>query len=485
MEYIFPNPNEKICIVKYTETVENIRNSEMLPKEDILYKKIMQQLELPFHQSVIKLNQCSRNLMKDSFGPNILLLSNNEGGFAEHGISVTDGNHCSHYPELNYVDLVIDEEILENGELQIFSHELGHVMMSNILSNFPHGNSTKQHVSMGITDFFMAFNEGWAIHFERLAYDSVDLYKKIMDTNYDYKKDIKRLWLCNSDTELRLNGVLNNIYIYKKLISPIDKLNVDIISSIILEHTSTMFDKTSLKNAQEMLSSEGLMATIFHRIDTNETLQNNYLSEDFYNNFLVCNITSYTDAKKLFTPLENVILKTFWVFYKMKDTINENSIPPIEFIEAWCNCFPKDAPEIIKLFITTTVGKTLGNELSDIYEKMSHDGMLGHVEAFVEDINEYQHKLTCTCEKILNGDIELSKNVGSELWIENTHVKIPSCLWSQEELLPLNINLNTASIYDLMSFPKIDLQKAIEIIEQRNQKGYFDSIEEVGKEYFL
>lgn len=250
MDFIFPNPKEKICIVKSTGTSENINVTELLPKENPLYNKIMEQLQFPFHQSVIKLNQCSRNLMKDTNGSNILLLSNNEGGFSQHGIYIRNEEKVIHYPNLNYVDLVIDEERLENGELQIFSHELGHVMFENILENFPHGNSSKQHISMGITDLFMAFNEGFAIHFERLAYDNIDLYKKIIDSNRDYNEDIKRLWLCEADTHLRLNGVLNNAYAYKKILPSNNSSNTDIVNSILREHTSTIFDKAKLKNAQ-------------------------------------------------------------------------------------------------------------------------------------------------------------------------------------------------------------------------------------------
>lgn len=234
-----------------------------------------------------------------------------------------------------------------------------------------------------------------------------------------------------------------------------------------------------------MLSCEGFIATIFYRITTNEILQNNYLSDDFYNNFLIANLTKDINVKDLFTPFDNVILKTLWVFYKMKNTLTENSVPFMDFIKIWCNCFPKDAPEIIKLFITTTVGKTLGNELSDIYEKMSLTGAIGDMNAFIEDITSYKQILTSYYEEVLNGDIELSQNVGKEIWIENPYAKIPSCLWFKEDFIPLKINLNTASIYDLMSFPKIDFKKSSEIINQRDKKGYFDSIDEVGKQYFL
>lgn len=82
---------------------------------------------------------------------------------------------------------------------------------------------------------------------------------------------------------------------------------------ILLEHTSPVFDKTRLKNAQQMLSCEGVLATLFYRINTNKILQDNYLEESFYNQFLLGPIPEGTEPKEFFTPKENVFLKNFYV----------------------------------------------------------------------------------------------------------------------------------------------------------------------------
>ncbi|WP_032122202.1 ComEA family DNA-binding protein [Clostridium amazonitimonense] len=234
-----------------------------------------------------------------------------------------------------------------------------------------------------------------------------------------------------------------------------------------------------------MLSCEGVIATLFYRISTNKILQNNYLSNDFYNNFLISDLNNETDAKELFTPFENVMLKTFWTWYKIKDILNENSIPFIEFIKMWCECFPQDKQELIKLFISTTVGKTISNDLSDIYEKAAYNGMIGNIQALIESFNEYKKIFNILCNMIENNEIAIDKNIGKEMWIENTHIKIPKYLWLDEEMIPLKINLNTAWLYDLMSFPKITLEKATEILKERIKKGYFKSVEEVEQGYFI
>ena len=484
MEYIFPNPDEKICIVKCKDDDSIIHRGEKVSQRSSLYKKIISELELPFHQSVIKLHQCARNLMKDFQGPNVLFLSNTDGGFAKCGITLMEDGQSINYEHLNYVDLFIDEESLKEGKLAIFSHELGHVMMENILRNFPCSNSSKQHVSMGITDYFMAFSEGWAIHFERLAYESISHYKELHNLKYNFHRDIGKLWQCEADHELRINGVLENIYIYNKILPSVYDLNLSIVDTIILEHTSTIFDKTKLKNAQEMLSCEGVIATLFYRMSTNTVLQNNYLSKDFYNKFLIKNLEDENDVKDLFTPFENVILKTFWIFYKIKDRLNENSIPFIEFIKVWSEYFPEDKEELLKLFICTTIGKTISKDLAKVYEESAYNGMVGNIKEVRKNFNKYKRIFGDLIKMIQNGNIKIDKNIGGEMWIENSYVKIPKYFWAGEEMIPLKINLNTASIYDLMSFPKITIEKAKEIISKREEKGYFKSVEDIGIEYF-
>lgn len=477
MEHIFENSNEMISIVRETNKGEKVQCGEFLDKTSSLHEGIMKELNLPFHRSVIKLNQCIRNLMKDKEGPNVLLLSKNEGGFAKRGIKIQD----KYYENLNYVDLVIDEKRLEQGNLHIFSHELGHVMIQNLFKNFPKGRSTKQHVSMGVTDYFMAFDEGWAMHFERLAYDLIDKYREVKDSRA--KRDLVKWWLCEADGEFRINGVANNSYIYKKVTEPFHNLDTNIVNKIILEHTTTIFNNYRVKNPQEMLSCEGVIATLFYRINTNKKLQDSYENHEFYNKFLIKNLDKEMDVKDIFTPLENVILKTIWVWYKMRDKINENCTPFIEFVESWGDCFPKDKEEVTDIFITTTLGKTVDNTLSGIYEKASYKGMMGDIKGFEKQIIIYRDGLLRLCKEIKEGQREIDENLGRELWLENTEVKIPRYFWGTDELVPLVININTASVYDLMSFHHMTLEKANKILEKREVMGYFSSVDDIKEIY--
>lgn len=479
LEYFYPDYNNKICILKEVGSKNGLPIGEKLSTNSSLYKKILSELEFGFHQSMIKINQCSRNLMKDFDGPNVLFLSNNEGGYARKGIIIKDCDTYVEYPNLNYVDLVIDEKRLENGELQILTHELGHVIMANILNHFPDGKSVKQHTSMGITDYYNAFNEGWAVHFERLSYDNIEHYAKLINSKYSYTKDIVKLWHCEIDSSLRIDGVLKNSFIYKKLLPKVDTSNMDLKDIIILEHTSPIFDTTRLKNAQEMLSCEGVLATLFYRINTNPILQNNCLDCNFYNNFLLYNINESNSIRQLFSPLENVMLKNLWIWNRIREKIGANSIPFIEFLKEWCTCFPNDSHEILKLFISTTIGKTINNDLEVIFEKLSMAGMTGKINEFMKIYSEYKVCFEEICEKTEAGEYTIDGNIGNEIWIDNLPVKIPVYLWSDAEQVNLSINLNTASEYELQSFPEITPNKAREIIEKRDTIRYLTDIKDI------
>lgn len=477
---IFPDPGEKICLVQAAERKGEFLTGEKLAEDDPLAKIIREQLDIPYHRSMIKLSQCARNLAADDLGPNVLFLSRTEGGFPRQGLILEENGRSKKFPELYFVDLVLDEERLARGELDIYSHELGHVMMLNIMGNeIPDSRSSKQHVSMGITDYSTAFFEGWGIHFQRLAYDKVPLYRQTYQNTFEYSRGFARSWHSNIDQSLRLNGVLENVYIHQKLLPAVDFSSLDAEELILLEHTSPVFDKTGLKNAQQMLSCEGVLATLFHRINTDEVLQNQYRDKSFYEPFLLQPFPSGIQPEDVFTPLENVFLKNFYVWDRIKERLTPETAIFIEFITEWGNSFPEDREEILKLFVMTTVGKTATGSLGKTFETMSFHGMIGDYERFQELASRFREDASVLVENLLSDDIKLDANLGPQIWITNQNFLIRTTLWNPQNKKPLSVNLNTASVYDLASFPKIGLDKAKALIQKREELGYFKSLEQI------
>lgn len=485
-DYVFPCPDKKICILNAIHSNMPFLMGELLPDTSKLVQKIKQELTIPFHQSVIKLNQCSRNLVLNTEGPNVLYLSKTQGGFPRHGLIMVSGKDTIKYEDLHYVDLVINERRLSDGALYIFSHELGHVMMNNIWQNYWDETesriSNKQHVSMGVTDYFTAFFEGWGEHFECFAHD-IEHYNSCFKNKYDYNRITSTLWHSNVDQALRINATLSNDFIYKKFVpSASDHLNISEEEMMRCEHTSPFFNKTRLKNAQEMLSCEGVIATLFYKLNSNKVLQNNYLDHSFYGNFLISPLPGDTDPRAIFTPFENVILKNFWIWYHLQN--KGSKVTPIfmSFLKEWIKLFPEDKDEVVKILIGITAGRTFSNNLGDIYEKMAYYGMLGDFVKFKESSNAYFNEYLDLLNKYKADDILIDQNIGPELWVSSNRIHIRTTLWSEDNKKPLVINLNTANEFEMAAYSNISLSEAKEIIKKRDSIGYFDSFDQA-KEY--
>ena len=477
-DLIFPDPTQKICLVKADGKAGTFLSGEKMPTDSSLVKKIMAELNLPFHQSVIKLSQCSRNFIKNILGPNVLFLSQNEGGFPRTGLVLHEDEKTTEYPYLCYVDLVIDEKRLAGGELDIFAHELGHVMMMNIWKNLPERRSNKQHVSMGITDYSTAVFEGWGIHFQRLGYDNVALYREKHRDSFDYTRNMNHAWHSNLDQDLRLYAVLGNDYIHQKLLPAVDTSMLELEELILLEHASPIFDKTRLKSAQQMLSCEGVLATLFYRMNTNQVLQKNYGKREFYKKFLLAPMPDELEASDLFTPFENVMLKHFWVWSRLGKNAKPDKALFLEYIKEWSVSFPEDGAELIRIFTLSTIGKTVSNDMGTLYEKMSYSGMVGNIQGFRKLLEELRAAYGATIKAVMSGKQNLDANVGPQIWVQNKDFLIRYALWDPSRKRPLWINLNTASEFDLMSFPGISQASAQKIISKRDELGFFKSLDD-------
>ncbi len=475
---IFPDPARKIVLVAQDKCSDSIPCGHLIPSTDPFGRLVLEQLNWPFHQEVIAVSQCLRNFAKDLTGPNVLYLSSNEGGFPRQGLILSTEIGSQKYPNLNFVDLVLDKARLEKGDLNIYSHELGHVMMSIIGPGFPDGQSAKQHVSMGITDYSKAFMEGWGEHFQRLANERVAMYHEQFESNFSPDKLLNRIWHSNMDEELRIQDVKENDYIYRKLLPGVDTTGMTLAQLIYLEHTSPIFDRTRLKSAQEMLSCEGVLATLFYRFDTDSLLTNNYREKAFYDRFLIKPLPENMDIKTVFSPLENVLLKNAYVWSRMKGHITDSSVLATEFVKEWGNTFPDEKKKITSLFLLTTMGRTVNNDLGALYEQMAYKGMVGDMKTYRKLSNEFMNAFVALRDDVLADKVALDANVGPQLWVENKDFMMPLYVFFPDPTVPLNVNMNTASVFDLASFKGMTMDSAAKLIKARDRLGFFKTLDE-------
>jgi hypothetical protein len=110
---------------------------------------------------------------------------------------------------------------------------------------------------------------------------------------------------------------------------------------------------------------------------------------------------------------------------------------------------------------------------------MSYHGMIGDFQQYRELAERFREEASFLIQKVLKGELSLDANVGPQIWIENKDFLIRTTLWNPDYKRPLSVNLNTASAYDLASFPKISLNEAKGLIEKQEKFGYFLSLEQV------
>ena len=452
-----------------------------------LLDQVHAQLTTSFAQQVLKLDRYARNLLiskamqSDIRGddmvhaPMYLLMSTEEGGFARFGFWLEEAHGKRQLLYRRYVDLVVDERSVRTGGFEeIFSHELGHLILRVLASGLPDGVSRKMHQSMSVTDYPTAFDEGYAEHFQPLVRDATTnpyLRKLAGGTR---PTDLEMLWLSAADGQLRTEGVKHNLFIHRK---PVPALGLDpqpdLYRLFVESETSIAFLPTELKNGQEMMASEGVIATLFYRLVNDETLRNSYRDPSFYEAFLPAPVSR---PQQIITPYENVNLKLFAAMEQVRHWTADRP-PVLSVIEQYAKLFPDEAKRVYQLFVETTWGAVTSQELASALERASAAGHRGDISAFRND--RPFPLLNSIVAEVAAGKRPLDANLGPELWIVNPDFKIAPAYWEAQRTEPLTMNLNTASIPELMTIPGIDLALARKIILARDAHGYFGSLEDL------
>jgi hypothetical protein len=464
------------------------------PPESPLVKQISEVLHSGPAQQELVLERFARTLRSQetngatgeprsaSLAPMYLLLSNEEGGFARYGFWMERANGRRELVMAGYVDLVVSQEGVDSGGFEeIFCHELGHLILRPLLGDLGHGPSRKMHQSMTVTDYPTAFDEGYAEHFQPLARDESQnpALRKIQSGTGT--TDLDLLWLSNLDTQLRTDGVKRNLFVHRKAPAAKAGQGADLYQVFLKEETSTTFLTGSLKNAQEMMASEGVIATLFYRFVNRESLRNKYRDPIFYNQFLETNAAKGADPQKEISPYENVNLKLFAALRRIAPLAGDSRRPlAIALIDAYAKLFPDEARTVYDLFLSTTYAVTASPEAATAFERAAVEGQVGDINAFRRDSRAAFSLLDQITNRVAKGELPLDANLGPELWLLNENFKIAPAVWERERTVPLSLNLNTASEAELMTLPGVDSALAARIVATRQARGCFHSLDEVG-----
>ncbi|MGC9973014.1 MAG: helix-hairpin-helix domain-containing protein [Bryobacteraceae bacterium] len=455
--------------------------------ETKLVNGVRNELETSFAQQVLKLDRYARNLLiakreaaaapldEALTAPMYLLMSTEEGGFARFGFWLQDATGKRKLVLAGYVDLVVGENSVDTGDLEeIFSHELGHLILKALTGGLPHGLSRKMHQSMAVTDCPTAFDEGYAEHFQPLVRDATKNAYLHKLTNGTVATDFESFWLSAADGQLRTDGARRNLFIHRKPLPAMAlDANPDLYRLFIEDETSTTYLPTGLKNGQEMMASEGVIATLFYRMVNDERLRMSYREPAFYRAFVREPVEA---PQQVVTPYENVNLKLFATMEKLRGSTAVRP-PIIDLMAEYARLFPDEAKHVYELFIETTWGATASKEVATALQRAAADGHRGDIALFQQD--RPFPLLDALIADVASGRRALDANLGPELWVANPGFKIAAAVWDAKRTEPLTINLNTASVAELMTVPGVDLSMARRIIAVRDARGFFRSIDEL------
>jgi hypothetical protein len=399
-----------------------------------LYDKLQKEAREGFTATVLALDEMAqRRSGLEQTVPTWLYLAVEDGGFARSGFWLREQQGERFVPDA-FVDLVVDDDTVANGGFEeIFAHEMGHVFLRRLFPSLPFGYSRTPHLSFAVTDYPTAFDEGFATHFQplvrRLTRNSA-LHDEDLGLT---SRPLVPYWLSNLDRSARTDGVRRNWFV--QLQAP--------QGSASSTERSTLFDIERLKNGNQMLASEGVVATLFYR-------------------WLV---PGPGDERALLERY-GAMFDAFAALDKLKP--GPDSPLMTQLVAAHRTLFPKDNERMLTILLDTTYGATADASLTPIVESVAARGRSGDIEAFIAELTASRKALAQLRESVLKSPEKSGAALGPNLWLLSD-----TPMGGPDKNAKTAINLNTAERDQLLKLPGIDDATATKLLESRRRSGLF------------
>jgi len=410
-----------------------------------LFEQVQREARDGFLGTVLALDESAQRIAgATTTTPTWLYLSAEDGGFARRGFWLEENGRRRFVDEL-FVDLVVDADIIDDGGFEeIFTHEMGHVFLRRLMPGLPYGWSRTPHSSMSVTDYPTAFDEGFATHFQSLVrrYSrNPRLEELTLGLN---AKPFVPLWLSNLDRAGRIDGVRRNLFVQQQIVPAGSDAE-----AWSRANESTAFDMARLKNGQQMLSSEGVIATLFHR-------------------WLVPGEGTREAIVARYSQLFRTMAAASGRGWSMK----ADTPMFLDLVEHACTDVPADCARLRNLVLDTTYGATADATLPRTTEAMAERGRIGDMAGFVAGLKQARAQMAQLQAAVAQNPRRLRAMLGPDLWLLGlTPVKPPG--------LPSNevaVNLNTAELEQLRTLRGVDAAVAERALRSRRENGAFADV---------
>jgi hypothetical protein len=383
-----------------------------------------------------------------------LLLSAEDGGYARQGFYVAEASGQTTLCQDHFIDLTADAASIASGEFEeVLAHEWGHVLLRRMLGPVPPTPSRKFHSVRTMTDPTTGFDEGFGIHFQPLSakLSTTPGYRARIDGAASPR--LADLWFSRQETWMRQALVPANRFVFEKH-SPVSA--ADPYRRWLADEAASDFDTCRLKSGDQMVASEGVAASFFHR--------------------LMAGAPGTVDTRygKVIAVLARL---GGW-------PSNEPAI--VAFVRAWGEEFPAERDAVQKLFLDVTHGATASVAARAQSERVACAGASGDIEAFLGARKTAQEARDKLAADVLAGRVSLTSALGPQLWIANAAVQVPAAPWQGKRELPAVTDLNTAREAELeLIFAGTTLAGTGARLIEARRAGPFASFEDAARRALL
>ena len=390
----FATEDPKLILLRPTgQEIEGLTVMEVYSNSSETYIRMNEIISNSIIKEFLELHEILQTYLYNSTGkpiePAYLALTKNQGGFAKKGFVIIKDGKKVKKPNSFYVDINIGTLDRPYNSLmsitQLYPHELGHIMY-RLLSFSEDIEENSRNVNIHffsmITDYQIAFNEGFAEHIENIARlfetneeiteginnDTIKIIENSQKAINGFRKDFKNplrfgfykismlVWYQQFEDYKRYSYAMDGRSKYSNAsISTYNHQN-----NLIYRNSGVAIDYDSMRNKNQLMASEGTNSTFFTLL-SQTNIKDQYLPEEFYTTFIVDDQQEF-NPKEQFTPLQNLFIKYFFILDKYVILQKSEKSQLIDFIEGYLIEFPDDA-EAVKSSYKKAAGIEYENSL--------------------------------------------------------------------------------------------------------------------------
>jgi len=456
-----------------TTANERLYHARTLDPASPKHKTIIDMVENNALSHYVKVGQWLAYYLKNE-QPVVVVVDGEEHN-AMFGLRLEENGRTTDYPDLGFAAFETNwdrwDSVYKPSVISLFGHECSHVWMRWLgmeidINGFLTGSmANKFHTSTAITDYFMAFSEGFAEWLEVVTKD-LNGYKLQDGEFWDYGFDGNAL-ISRRDQQLRYHAVKNNRFIYHTATPYAEDFDGSYANLHMAHITSSAFTPERIKNGSQMLSSEGAVASIFFQIYAHELFKNTYEGAGFY--------AAFGAAREDIAPIENLLLKVLYALSKID--LTKPSLMT-DFIRSYGECFPSEKSEIYDTFTKTTHFATVSAKAGDLFGEIYRVGRRGVVSEAVNLIQNVRNPMVADLRKALqDGRLKLDSALYQEIWITGDEEITPTP-WEPDAKVPYRFNINTATAIDFMALSGVTLDIGEKLVKIREKMQGFSSRDE-------